>query len=129
MEQLFLTAPYPHANLWMRVKYPRNRNSNMEKTMRDSKFGLRAFGLALVAALGLMAFMAVAAQAEKLGDGGKEASFLVEKSTALAHDRCDLQRVADWHRDPLSAGEGRHLMHIRCRYGEFLQLKRRISGN
>ena len=52
--------------------------------MRDSKFGLRAFGLALVAALGLMAFTAVAAQAEEpLEDGGKTASFLVNKEKAL----------------------------------------------
>ena len=52
--------------------------------MRDSKFGLRAFGLAIMAALGLMAFMAVAAQAENLSDGGKAAKFLVGKSAALA---------------------------------------------
>jgi hypothetical protein len=48
--------------------------------MRNSKFGLRAFGLALVAALGLMAFMAVAAQAENLEDGGKAGKFLVNKA-------------------------------------------------
>ncbi len=52
--------------------------------MKNSKFGLRAFGLALVAALSLMAFSAVAAQAEELSDGGKAAKFLVEKSAALA---------------------------------------------
>jgi hypothetical protein len=52
--------------------------------MRDSKFGLRAFGLALVAALGLMALMAVAAQAENLTDGGKPGLFLVNKEGALA---------------------------------------------
>jgi len=40
------------------------------------KFGLRAFGLALMAALGLMAFTAVAAQAETLTDGGKAALFV-----------------------------------------------------
>jgi hypothetical protein len=50
--------------------------------MRDSKFGLRAFGLALVAALGLMAFMAVAAQAENLA--GTAGLFLVNKEGALA---------------------------------------------
>jgi len=53
--------------------------------MRNSKFGLRAFGLALMAALGLMAFSAVAAQAEeKLVDGGKAAKFLINKNAALA---------------------------------------------
>jgi hypothetical protein len=52
--------------------------------MRDSKFGLRAFGLALVAALGLMAFMAVAAQAENLTDGGKPGLFLVNGAAAAA---------------------------------------------
>ncbi len=97
MAQLFLTAPYPHANLWMRVKYPRNRNSNMEKTMRDSKFGLRAFGLALVAALGLMAFMAVGAQAEEtLEDGGKAGKFLVNKAapTTGATSTFEVNQVA-----------------------------------
>ncbi len=52
--------------------------------MKNSKFGLRAFGLALMAALSLMAFSAVAAQAENLSDGGKAAKFLVGKSAALA---------------------------------------------
>jgi len=37
-----------------------------------------------MAALGLMAFTAVAAQAETLSDGGKEGSFLVNKEKALA---------------------------------------------
>ncbi len=46
---------------------------------------LRAFGLAFVVALGLMAFMAVAAQAEEtLEDGGKAANFLIQKLTSLA---------------------------------------------
>jgi len=52
--------------------------------MKNSKFGLRAFGLALMAALSLMAFTAVAAQAENLSDGGKAANFLVGKSAALS---------------------------------------------
>jgi hypothetical protein len=60
--------------------------------MRDSKFGLRAFGLALVAALGLMAFMAVAAQAEEpLKDGGKAGLFLVNKEGALAKPEVTFQ--------------------------------------
>ena len=52
--------------------------------MRDRKFGLKALGLALMAALGLMAFMAVAAQAETLPDGGKTGKFLVQGEAALA---------------------------------------------
>ena len=55
-----------------------------KEAMRNSKFGLRAFGLALMAALGLMAFSAVAAQAENLSDGGKAAKFLVGGSAALS---------------------------------------------
>jgi len=52
--------------------------------MKNSKFGLRAFGLALMAALSLMAFTAVAAQAVNLEDGGKPAKFLVELNAALS---------------------------------------------
>lgn len=51
--------------------------------MRHSKLGIRAFGLAFVAALGLMAFSAVAAQAEDLTDGGKAGSFTILGSAAL----------------------------------------------
>ncbi len=40
--------------------------------------------LSLAACLGLMAFTAVAAQAENLSDGGKAAKFLVEKNAALS---------------------------------------------
>jgi hypothetical protein len=50
--------------------------------MRNSKFGLRAFGLALMAALGLMAFTAVAAQAEE--PVGTPGSFLVKGEKTLA---------------------------------------------
>jgi hypothetical protein len=47
--------------------------------MRHSKFGLRAFGLALVAVLGLMAFSAVAAQAANLTGGGEGGLFEILK--------------------------------------------------
>jgi hypothetical protein len=61
-----------------------NRNSNRKEAMRNSKFGLRAFGLAIVAALGLMAFTAVAAQAENLGPPGVAGKFTVNNLEALA---------------------------------------------
>jgi hypothetical protein len=51
--------------------------------MRHSKLGIRAFGLAFVAALGLMAFSAIAAQAEDLTDGGAAGSFTILGSAAL----------------------------------------------
>jgi hypothetical protein len=44
----------------------------------------RTLFLSVAAALGLMVFTAVAAQAEELSDGGKAAKFLVGKSAALA---------------------------------------------
>jgi hypothetical protein len=43
----------------------------------------RTLCLSVAAALGLMAFTAVAAQAEELSDGGKTGSFLVKKEKAL----------------------------------------------
>ena len=48
------------------------------------KHGLKTFGVALVAALGLMALFAVGAGAENLKDGGKAGKFRVEGSSALA---------------------------------------------
>ena len=47
------------------------------------KHRLRALGVSLMAALGLMAFVAVAAQAENLSDGGKAGKFLIEGSGTL----------------------------------------------
>lgn len=47
------------------------------------KYGLKAFGVSLMAVLGLMAMFAVAAQAENLSDGGKAGKFKVEGSSAL----------------------------------------------
>jgi hypothetical protein len=81
---VFLTAPHTRATFPSRVIARAAVTQTWKEAMRDSKFGLRAFGLALVAALGLMAFMAVAAQAENLIDGGKTGLFLVEKKGELA---------------------------------------------
>ena len=47
------------------------------------KHRLRALGVSLMAALGLMALFAVAAQAEGLSDGGKAGKFLIEGSGTL----------------------------------------------
>ncbi len=51
--------------------------------MRSNKLRIRAFGLTVMAALGLVAFTAVAAQAENLTDGGKEGLFQILGSSAL----------------------------------------------
>jgi hypothetical protein len=64
--------------------------------MKDGKFGLRAFGLAIVAALGLMAFSAVAAQAENLTDGGKAALFEILKSSALVPGATFTGKLEKW---------------------------------
>jgi len=47
--------------------------------MQMPKHGLRAFGLAIMAALGLMAFFAVSAQPEDLTNGGEAGLFLIAK--------------------------------------------------
>lgn len=51
--------------------------------MRHSESWIKAFGLTFIAALGLMAFTAVVAQAEVLTDGGKAGSFQISKGGAL----------------------------------------------
>jgi hypothetical protein len=51
--------------------------------MGHSKLPIRAFGLTVMAALGLMAFTAVAAQAENLTDGGKAGLFQILENSAL----------------------------------------------
>ncbi len=88
--------------------------------MRHSKFGLRAFGLAIVAALGLMAFTAVAAQAENLGGGGVAGKFRVEGSTALSVSRTFTGAQEGSH--GLLLVEGRNLT-ILCSTGKLLEGK------
>lgn len=86
--------------------------------MRTSKFGLRAFSVALVAMLGLMAFSAVAAQAENLKDGGKAAKFAIGGNSALI--------VNETFNGTVGPGkllvEGRKL-EIKCTKGEVLEGK------
>ena len=64
--------------------------------MKDSKVGLKVLGLALIAALGLMAFGAVAAQAENLTDGGKAALFEILKSGALVGGETFTGELENW---------------------------------
>jgi hypothetical protein len=61
-----------------------------------NKFGLRAFGLAMMAAVSLMAFSAVAAQAEDLTDGGKAALFEILKSSALVAGATYTANLEKW---------------------------------
>jgi hypothetical protein len=70
--------------------------SYREEQMKDGKFGLRAFGLAIVAALGLMAFSAVTAQAENLTDGGKAALFEILKSNTLVKGATFTGEIENW---------------------------------
>jgi hypothetical protein len=87
--------------------------------MRNSKFGLRAFGLAIMAALGLMAFTAVAAQAEDLTDGGTAGSFTILGLAGL---------VAGLTATGKQVGVGKLLvpgrnLTIECKKGEVLEGK------
>jgi hypothetical protein len=72
--------------------------------MKDGKFGLRAFGLAIVAALGLMAFSAVAAQAENLTDGGKAAEYSILGNPALVGKGQPISAALEKAEDGLAHG-------------------------
>ncbi len=72
----------------------------------------RVLVLSLTAAVGLMAFSAVAAEAANLGDGGKAAKFRVEGSSALAVGRTfvgGLEKWTDGLQHALFLVEGRNL--------------------
>ena len=91
--------------------------------MRNSKFGLKAFGLVIMAALGLMAFTAVAAQAENLSGGGVAGKFKVLGSESLLAKATGLQENVGILLVP-----ARNL-EIRCAGGHLREGSEIINGN